>query len=130
MITLPAGAATELAKRFAPGLRVHLLDVQRADGSMFFWSDLEGQFLSRLTGAQQQYKPWIKTPPTIKRTRSLQADGGDFTLQNLTGNTIDREVAALFKASEFEGAYVIYRRWLVPLDVSYYEFHGFITEQS
>jgi hypothetical protein len=110
--------------------RVHLLDVQRGDGTNYFWSTFEGQFLSRITGAQQLYKPWIKQPPTIKMTRSLQADGGNFKIQNLSGNTIDREVAALFNAGEFEGAYVVYRRWLVPLDFALLEFHGFVTEQE
>jgi hypothetical protein len=130
MRTLPAGMATELAKRGRGMHRVHLLDVQRGDGSNYFWSNFEGQFLSRLTGAVQQYKPWIKQPPTIKMTRSLQADGGDFKIQNLSGNTIDRDVAALFSAGEFEGAYVIYRPWLIPLDAAPFEFHGFITEQN
>jgi hypothetical protein len=122
--------ATELAKRGRSLHRVHLLDVQRADGTNYFWSNFEGQFLSRLTGAQQLYKPWIAQPPTIKMTRSLTADGGDFRIQNLSGNTIDREVAALFKNGEFEGAYVIYRPWYVPLDAAPFEFHGYITEQS
>src|SRR6185437_5041886 len=40
------------------------------------------------------------------------------------------EVAALFKGGEFEGAYVIYRQWFVPLDAAAFEFHGYITEQS
>jgi len=123
--------ATELAKRFRGGIsRIHLIDVQRSDGTNYFWSTHEGQFLSRLTGITQTYKPWVKVPPSIKMTRSLQADAGQFTIQNLSGNTIDREVAALFKAGEFEGSYVVYRPWLIPLDAAPFEFHGFITEQN
>ncbi len=130
MRTYPAPVTAEIAKRGSTMPRVHLLDVQRGDGTNYFWSTHEGQFLSRLTGAQQLYKPWIKQPPALKLTRSLQADGGDFKIQNLSGNTIDLEVAALFAAGEFEGAYVVYRRWLVGLDFALIEFHGFITEQS
>ena len=63
MRTLPAGMATELPKQGRSMARVHLLDIQRADGSQYFWSDFEGQFLSRLTGAQQLYKPWVTQPP-------------------------------------------------------------------
>ena len=80
--TLPAGMATELAKSGRGMQRVHLFDVQRGDGTTYFWSNFEGQFLSRLTGALQLYKPWVKKPPTIKMTRSLQADGGDIVLSN------------------------------------------------
>lgn len=130
MRTLPAGMAAELAKQGRSMARVHLFDVQRGDGTNYFWSTHEGQFLSRITGTVQQYKPWIKQPPTLTLTRSLQADGGDFKIQNLSGNTIDRDVAALFVAGEFEGAYVVYRPWLIPLDAAPFEFHGFITEQN
>jgi hypothetical protein len=128
MRTLPAGMAAELAKRGRSMARAHLVDVQRADGSAYFWSDFEGVFLSRLTGANQQYKPWITNPPTIKMSRSLKADNGEFHLQNLSGTTIDREVAALIKGGEFEGAYVIYRPWYVPLDAAPFEFHGFLSD--
>jgi hypothetical protein len=121
---------SDLAQRLGRVSRIHLFDIQRGDGTNYFWSSHEGAFLSRLTGSVQQYKPWVKTPPTIKMTRSLQADGGQFAIQNLSGNTIDREVAALFKAGEFEGAYVIYRPWMIPLDAAPWEFHGFISEQS
>jgi hypothetical protein len=128
--TYTAAQTAEVAKRMRVTPRIHLIDVQRGDGTNYFWSTFEGQFLSRLTGAVQQYKPWITQPPTIKMTRSLAADGGDFRIQNLSGNTIDREVAALFKAGEFEGAYVVYRPWLIPQDFAPLEFHGFLTEPN
>ena len=128
MRTLPAGLEAELAKRGRSLQRVHLLDVQRSDGSSYFWSTHEGVFLSRLTGANQTYKPWLKDGPTIKLTRSLASDYGELHLQNLSGNTIDREVAALLVAGEFEGAYCIYRPWFDPLDVTGFEFHGFASE--
>jgi hypothetical protein len=126
--SLPAGLATELAKRARTLTRIHLLDVQTAAGANYFWSDFEGSFLSRLTGVAQQYKPWLKSGPTLKLSRSLSADYGEFHLQNLSGNTIDREVAALLAAGEFEGAYCICRRWYMPLDAAGFEFHGFASE--
>lgn len=130
MRSLPAGLAVELAKRGRSLQRIHLVDVQTSDGQNFFWSDVEGKFLSALTAAEEQYKPWIKTPPTIKFFRSLQADAGEFTVQNLSGNLIDREVAALIKVREFEGAYCIYRPWFMPLDAAGFEFHGFVSQQN
>lgn len=128
MRTLPAGLAAELAKRARPMHRIHLLDLQRSDGTNYFWSSLEGIYLSRLTGAAQTYKGWLKDGPTIKLTRSLAADYGELRMQNLSGNSIDREVAALIKSGEFEGAYCIYRPWFLPLDVAGFEFHGFASE--
>lgn len=125
-----AAAQTELSKRFAPGIRANLFDIQRADGATFFWSDVEIVATSRLTGAAQHYQPWVKTPPTIKSTRSLQADGGQFVIQNLSGNLIDRDVSSALKSGEFEGAYVIYQRWIEPLDAAVREFHGSLTQAT
>ena len=130
MKTLPAGLAAEIAKQGRSLQRFHLLDVQTWDGQTYFWSDFEGTFPGVLAAGTQTYKPWLKQPPTIKRYRSQQADGGDFSLQNLSGNTIDREVAALIKAREFEGAYCVYRRWFSPLEATDEEFHATLTEQD
>lgn len=130
MRTLPAGLQAELDKTGRPLARIHLFDIQRYDGTQYFWSDVEGVFLSFLTGAAQQYKPWVITPPTITLSRSLSSDGGNFEIQNLSGNTIEREVFKLIQAGEFEGAYVVYRPWFVPLDAEGFEFHGFLSEQT
>jgi hypothetical protein len=130
MRTLAAGLQAELDKQGRSIHRIHLFDIQRSDGSQYFWSDVEGVFLSFLTGAQQQYKPWVITPPTITLSRSLSTDGGNFEIQNLSGNTIEREVFKLIQAGEFEGAYTVYRPWFIPLDVEGFEFHGFLSEQT
>lgn len=119
-----------MALALPASMRVHLIDLQRADGTQYFWASHEGSFTSRLTGAAQIYKPWLKDLPTIKFTRSLTPDGGHFSIQNLSGNTIDREVAALLQANEFDGAYCVYRPWLVPDDAAEFEFHGFIEDQA
>jgi hypothetical protein len=128
--TFAASLQAELDKRARPLHRIHLFDVRRYDGTQYFWSDVEGQFLSFLTGAQQQYKPWVIQPPTITLSRSLSTDGGNFQIQNLSGNTIDREVFAQMQSGEFEGAYIVYRPWFLPLDVEGWEFHGFLSEQT
>ncbi len=129
MRSLPAGLAAELAKRRSSAVRVHLLDVQRSDGTNYFWATHEGVYPSVLTGSNQAYKPWLKADQLkLQFSRSLSADYGEFHLQNLSGNTIDREVAALLAAGEFEGAYCICRRWYMPLDAAGFEFHGFASE--
>jgi hypothetical protein len=93
-----------------------------------FWATHECNVVSILTGAAQQFKPWIKSVGDFTFTRSLRADAGEFTIQNLSGNLIDREVAALIKAGEFTGAYCIYRRHYLPADQDAFEFHGFLSE--
>lgn len=110
---------------------IHLLDVLRADGSSYFWGSHEGVFPCGLDGSNRTYKPWLKEPyPEIELSRSMASDAGDLLLQNLSGNTIDRDVAALLKAREFDGAYFVYRHWAIPEDAAYFEMDGYLKDQS
>lgn len=111
--------------------RVHLLDVLRADGSAYFWGSQEGSFLSALDGAAHTYLAYMTEPyPTIKMSRSGSADGGDVHLQNLAGNTIERDVAKLLRQREFEGAYAVYRQHSIFEDTDDFLFHGFLRNQQ
>ncbi len=115
----------------APAPRIHLLDVLRAEGDAYFWASHEGSFPSGLDGSAQAYKPWLKSPyPEIELSRSVVTDAGDVHIQNISGNTIDREVSALLRTREFEQAYFIYRQWLIPDDIADFTMHGFLGEQQ
>ncbi len=135
--TLPAGlTVAELKKQGSPQLRVHLFEIELADGTRHFWATHECKPASLLTGAAQQFQPWITGVGNFSMTMSLRADAGEFTVQNLSGNTLDRDVAALIKNNSFRGAYVIYRRHYFPADADAFELHFKIadvvevTEQS
>jgi phage-related protein len=109
---------------------VLLLDIQVSDGTNFFWSDLEGTYLSEITGANQFYNGWIKSVNAFQLTRDLSTNAGDITVQNIFGNTIDRDVATALRNHEFEGALCIMRLWLPIFDAAMDEFHGCISEQT
>lgn len=130
MRTISAANQAEIERKGRLLDRVHLLDIQLGDGTIHYWSNHAGVFPAKLGAGNQTYKPWIKTPPTIRVTRSLRADGGSFSIQNLSGNSIEREVEKLIKAKEFEGAYIVYRPFLLSTSSSLWEFHGTITEQT
>jgi hypothetical protein len=127
--TQPAGTEAFLARQggFMPIL---LLDIQTLDGTQYFWSDYEGTFPAKMVGGNQFYNGWVKSGCNFTRTRDMTANAGDLLLQNLSGNTIDRDVAAAIKNHEFEGAYVITRIWVPLLDVAIDEFHCSLTEQN
>src|SRR5438309_10202629 len=94
---LPAGMSTDVAK-LAAFASIALLDLQTVDGSQYFWTDNNyNQYQSRLTGALQTYSPWMKTVGPLTLSRDFTTDGGDLIIQNLSGNTIDRDVAAALK---------------------------------
>lgn len=109
---------------------VILLDIQTADGAQYFWSDIEGTYPSEMTGANQFYSGWVKGVNAFVLTKDLSTNAGDVTIQNISGNTIDRDIAKALKNHEFEGALCIMRIWLPVFDAAIDEFHGYVSEQT
>jgi phage-related protein len=107
-----------------------LVDIQTLDGTQYFWSDYEGTYPTKFSGANQLYRGWIKAGCNFTRTKDMSSNAGDLLLQNLSGNTIDRDVATALKNHEFEGAYAVTRLWIPLLDVAIDEFHCSLTEQE
>jgi hypothetical protein len=128
--TQPAGTETFLSKQGGMFVPVVLLDIQTLDGAQYFWSDYEGSYPTKFTGAMQFYNGWIKSGCNFTRTKDMTSNAGDLLLQNISGNTIDRDVAAALKNHEFEGAYAVTRLWIPLLDVAIDEFHCSLTEQN
>jgi hypothetical protein len=102
------GMQNELRKQVGYG-PVILMDVQSADGATFFWSDFEGTFPGLMVSGNQNYSPWIKSAGPFKSTRDLSTDTADLVIQNLSGNSIDRDAAGVLGDHEFEGALCIVR---------------------
>lgn len=128
--TLPAGTEIFLSRQGGSFMPILLVDIQTLDGTQYFWSDYEGMFPAKMVGGNQFYNGWIKSGCNFTRTRDMTSNAGDLLLQNLSGNTIDRDVAAAIKNHEFEGAYAITRIWVPLLDVAIDEFHCSLTEQN
>jgi Tfp pilus assembly protein FimT len=78
----------------------------------------------------QFYNGWIKSGCNFTCTKDMSSNAGDLLLQNLSGNTIDRDVALAFKNHEFEGAYAVTRLWIPLLDAAIREFHCSLSEQN
>lgn len=130
--TLPAGTQTWLAAQGGnrTSTPIVLADIQTADGTQYFWSDVEGTFTSKLNGTPQFYNGWIKNGFSFTRTRDLSTDAGDVVVQNLSGNSISRDVASALSAREFVGGIMVLRLWLPLLDVVLDEFHCQLTEPT
>jgi len=127
---LPAGMVAELKKRNGFAL-IALLDVQTVDGTNFYWSDVAGNYPVKLgAGPNADYSPWLKSAGPLQRSKDLATDAGDVQIQNLSGNLIDRDVAAALKAHEFEGALAVLRFWHPLLQDVADEQHGTLTEQA
>jgi len=87
-------------------------------GSPVAWSSLTGPV---------SHAPWLLSVPQISFHRSLQTDTGSFVVQNLSGDTLSRDVEKLLRASAFEGALFVYRLWQADAEAAWIEVHGTLS---
>jgi hypothetical protein len=74
------------------------------------------------------YRPWIKSIGPFNLSRSLATDAGEIMLQNISGNTIERDFAKVLANQEMEGALAIFRLWNPLLNDVMWEMHGTLSE--
>jgi hypothetical protein len=74
------------------------------------------------------YKPRIVSAGPFTLTRTLQTDGGPIVLENISGNTIQRNVMNAIANDELEGALAIFRVYDFILG-SIFELHGKLSHQ-
>jgi hypothetical protein len=119
------------------------LDVLSADGTVYYWASrawLTAQYIfsgtapawaSRLGSPggtyAGNYLPWLVNAGPFRFTRSLQADAGSFTLQNLSGTSITRDMSSIIVASVFEGALFAYREYSLAAGAPTLDFRGRLT---
>lgn len=126
---MPTGTAQFFKQRtgFAP---IVLLDLQTADGTNYYWSDFAGSYPMRLgAGGNVAYAPWVKPGLELERTRTPRSNIGDIVVQNLSGNTIERDVMTQLVTREFEGAFCLVRLWSLALAAALDEYSGFLQDQ-
>jgi hypothetical protein len=127
--SFPAAAAAEFKKQqgFLP---IVLVDILLRDGTTYYLSDVPGTYTVKLgAGPTAVYSPWIVSAGPFTFSRDLQTDAGDLVLQNISGNSIERDMAKALKAHEFEGALCVVRYWHALLALSVMEFHGTLGGQ-
>lgn len=73
------------------------------------------------------YEPWLLRVPSFSFHRSLQTDIGSFVVQNLSGDTLSRDVEKILRASAMEGAFFVYRSWQPDAEAAWLEVHGTLT---
>ncbi|HME57235.1 MAG TPA: hypothetical protein VKF63_02780 [Terracidiphilus sp.] len=57
------------------------------------------------------YLPWLLQAGPFHLSRSMQSNIGNFLIQNVSGDSIARDMSTLITASTFEGAVFGYREW-------------------
>lgn len=73
------------------------------------------------------YEPWLIGVPPITFHRSAVSDVGNFILQNLSGDTLARDMERILRSSAMEGAFFVYRSWQADVEEAWIEVHGQLT---
>ena len=126
MITYPqpllqaGGAKTGIAP-------VNLLDVLTVAGQTYYWADRKINVLSSISATPQAYLPWIDSVGDIKCYRSLQTATATFTMQNVSGDSLQRDFERIMRQATLEGAFFIYRMWQNDAQAAWFEMHGTLT---
>lgn len=100
-----AGSSTGIAP-------AHLLDVQDINGNMYFWADRKCNYPIAIGEGSRDYSPWLLSAGPFIFNRSSATDIGSFIIQNISGNTLARDVETMLRATTLEGAVFVYRLWL------------------
>ena len=120
---------------------IGLLDVVRTNGDSFHWANAPfttapiytGNTPSPLPAAallspppvwDNYYFPWLLNADGMHFYRTIQADSATFVVQNISGNSIGRDVAAQLRAATFEGALFAFRIWYPAAQAAGFEYHG------
>lgn len=86
-----------------------------------------GEWLVSITpwlGLARNYDPWLLSVPNFSFHRSLQTDMGSFVVQNLSGDTLGRDVEKILRRSAIEGAMFVWRLWQPDAQAAWFEVHG------
>lgn len=122
---------------------VNLIDIQDTNGNQFYFADrtisvapaipLPGGPGPQLVpiipepNGNVVYRPWLLGVPNFTLHRSLMTDSGVFVFQNVSGNTLARDLDTQLRASALQGAFFIYRCWQAGAEASWMEVHGTLT---
>lgn len=108
---------------------VTLVEVKTVTGNTYFWSEHRSSWNSVIDGTPSNlYLDWLVGAPTFQLYGSTQTSTGSLSVQNLSGNTVQRDVALAYARSEFIGAFVYVRIWRADAETAEFIFTGNIVD--
>jgi hypothetical protein len=106
---------------------VVLLEIQTAAGVNYFWSEHKAVWPSLITSAPAQFLDWLMNSE-LDELGSTETDTAHFVVQNISGNTVQRDAMMAFSTTELIGALVVARIWNGAAMTSLFTFIGSIDE--
>lgn len=74
-----------------------------------------------------EWEPWLLSVPQYQFHRSLQTDVGSFVVQNLSGDTLSRDVEKILRRSAIEGSQFVWTLWQPDALAAWFSVHGTLT---
>jgi len=75
-----------------------------------------------------EYLDWLVKTQHFQLFGSTQTDTATLSVQNLSGNTVERDVALAYAKNEFIGAFVYYRLWRADAECAIFQFAGNVVD--
>jgi hypothetical protein len=113
-----------------PTLPIVLIEILTRSGVALFISEQKTQAPTWLTTGFAVYQPWLSSAVRIKEYRSSQTSTANFDIQNLSGDTVMRDMARTFSMHELTGAIVSVRLWNVVEETEKKRFLGKMMEPA
>jgi len=142
-LSFPAAVKARLAAS-GGGAAVSMLDVVTITGQHLCWSDsditapsglpvfvVEGSGIGSRTiwtYPATPYLPWLLSAGPFKSYSNTTTSTGQVTVQNLSGDTVRRDISLLFSQSAMMGAMVFFRTWLADCEYATFAFMGTVTD--
>jgi len=119
-----------------------LLDVLCMDGTSYHWGNKSIDLAAIYTGTHPawlggqanppanydtHYYPWLLSAAQFHHTRSQQSYQATITIQDVSGNTLQRDAAGLIVGTAFEGALFCFREWNLLAQVTEFQQNGRLT---
>ncbi|MEZ2347431.1 hypothetical protein [Terriglobus sp. RCC_193] len=105
-----------------------LLDVQLPSGEVLYWANRRITAPSVIVAdggtAENEYLPWLVGVPEFSLVGNMDADTAQFEVQNVTGNSMQRDFERIMQRNVINGALFVYRLWQAGAESAWLEVHG------
>jgi len=108
---------------------VSLVEIRTLSGNTYFLSEQRGIWNSIINGTtENEYQDWLVGQQQFHETGTTATDTASLSIQNLSGNTVERDMALAYAKNEFVGAFVYYRLWRADAETAIFTFTGNVTD--
>lgn len=107
-----------------------LVEVKTASGNVYLWTEHKGFYPSLINGGgKYAFQDWlVDGAQDFNIYGTAQTDTATVAVQNLSGNTVQRDVSLAFSKTEFIGAFVCISLWRGDAEVNLLTFTGNVVE--